>query len=116
MSSEFRYHFLIQKWWWADVRERIRLKIFGPRMLNPWFSVRDSLPLYLGNTLLHWADHAQSYDPNLSPSLEEWRDLLRYHGQTLLDFYNDDEETPETLKAAQDTLYWITDNLPTFWD
>ena len=83
-------------------------------LIQPWYDLVSALPRALGNTLIFWSEKAMSYPPSIG--FEEFKELLRSHGQALLDFVEDDDETPETYARAQEALHWVADNLGTLWD
>lgn len=103
---------IIRGWWWANRREALRLRFKGPRMLHMWYDIVSSLPLTLGNTLVHWADN--SHGAPMGKDFDEWENEIRKHGEALLAWY--EEENEENYKGAQEALHWVADNLSKMWD
>ena len=91
----------------------------GKPVLDPWFDVRSALPLTLGRTLIHWSENAAGHPHDTE--FEPWKELLRKHGQALLDFADLDTEDivdydHPKVREAQDALRWAADNLLNLWD
>ena len=82
-------------------------------------SLDASLCEWLAPRLQFLAEHHHSYPSESSP--EQWADDLRHHAAAFAAYASHwDADTIEAeeaiISAAQESLRWIADNLPTLWD
>lgn len=98
-------------------------------MIEPWYDLKTSMSLAVGETLIHWSKNFHSYPPNLTA--DEWQAMLYMHGCTLKrygaiedDFdggtvtaweYFIDEDDVAAVEAKA-SMQWLTDNFHTLWD
>lgn len=101
-------------------------------MIEPWYDLKTSMSLAIGETLIHWSKNFTSYPPNLTA--DEWQAMLYMHGCTLkrygqgvsyltseddhlywepIYFYDEDDVAAVEAKAS---MQWLTDNFHTLWD
>ena len=88
-------------------------------LIEPWFDVRSALTLTLGRTLIVWSERATGHPPDMD--FDQWKDTLRKHGESLIEFERADEEDVlsydhNEVRKAQEALRWTADNLLGLWD
>lgn len=112
----------MNRYWLKNLRRKywqVVRAFKGVPMLDPWFDVRSALPITLGRTLIHWSENAMGHP--YDTEFEQWKGLLRKHGQALLDFATLDTEDivdydHPKVKEAQEAIRWTADNLLNLWD
>ena len=98
-------------------------------MIEPWYDLKTSMSLAIGETLIHWSKNFNGYPPHLTA--DEWQAMLYMHGCTLKrygtiedDFdggtvtaweYFIDEDDVAAVEAKA-SMQWLTDNFHTLWD
>lgn len=101
-------------------------------MIEPWYDLKTSMSLAIGETLIHWSKNFYSYPLHLTA--DEWQAMLYMHGCTLkrygqgVDYLtNEDDplygepiyfidEDDVAAVEAKASMQWLTDNFYTLWD
>lgn len=98
--------------------ERYR-KTWGTPIGQDCISLDHSLCAWLALRLAFLAEHCNSYDPEYGE--EGWSAELRKHAAVFADYKADSgeyslEKETASVEAAQASLRWIAEHLPTLWD
>jgi hypothetical protein len=125
-------------WMFWSVKRHIRdwryeVKYAWQRVFRGWddragFSTGHYLAKNLGEQLVSMSENAHGW-PGVGWTYDEWVSALKANGEALRAFWRLDDEEVErgdyedwqvhheaTVKAAQDALRWVADNLETLWD